>query len=40
MYSLETCKLSSVQDLLVNNSGMTARLVRACTCEIDNIVDC
>ena len=40
MYSPETCKLSSVQDLLVNNSGMTARLVKACTCEIDTIVDC
>ena len=38
--SLETCALSSVQDLFVNNSGMTARLVRHCTCEIDNIVDC
>ena len=43
--TLETCcALSSVQDLLVNNSAMTARLVRQClgqyTCEIDNIFDC
>ena len=41
--TLETCALSSIQDLLVNNSAMTAKLVREClgqyTCEIDNIVD-
>ena len=38
--SLETCAMSSVQYLFVNNSGMTVRLVRSCTCEIDNIVNC
>ena len=42
--TLETCALSSAQDVLVNNSAMTARLVRQClgqrTCGINNIVDC
>ena len=31
--------LSSVQDLFVHNSGMTARLLRQCICEIDSTVE-